>query len=73
MISIKKLRNDKDSFKSKLVGYACIIDRSNKKVLGKSKIVSQIKFEIETFEKDNLPDELKKILPSKPGSRSFSK
>ena len=62
-----------EACKSKLVGYACIIDRSNKNILIKNKIVSQIKFEIETFKKNNLPDELKKILPLKPGSRNISK
>ena len=59
--------------KSKLVGFACIIDRSNSKVLIKDKIISQIKFEIETFKKNELPAELKKIHPKKPGSRNLSK
>ena len=59
--------------KSKLVGFACIIDRSNSKVLIKDKIISQIKFEIETFKKNELPDALKKIHPKKPGSRNLSK
>ena len=59
--------------KSKLVGFACIIDRSNSKVLIKDKIISQIKFEIETFKKNELPAELKKIYPNKPGSRNLSK
>ena len=59
--------------KSKLVGFACIIDRSDSKVLIKDKIISQIKFEIETFKKNELPTELKKIHPKKPGSRNLSK
>ena len=59
--------------KSKLVGFACIIDRSNSKVLIKDRIISQIKFEIETFKKNELPAELKKIYPIKPGSRNLSK
>ena len=59
--------------KSKLVGFACIIDRSNSKVLIKDKIISQIKFELETFKKNELPAELKKIQPKKPGSRDLSK
>ena len=58
---------------SKLAGFACIIDRSNNKVLIKDKIISQIKFEIETFKKNELPAELKKIQPKKPGSRNLSK
>ena len=56
---------------SKLVGYACIIDRSNNKLLIKDEIVSQIKFEIATFKKNELPADLKKIKPVKPGSGSL--
>ena len=56
-----------------LLGYACIIDRSNETLLIKDKIISQIKFEIKTFEKDNLPSFLKKIPAVKPGSKSLSK
>ena len=37
----------------------------------KNKIVSQIKFNIQTFSENNLPNELKKIAPEKPGSRSL--
>ena len=56
-----------------MLGFACIIDRSNTKVLIKEKIVSQIKFEIKTFKKDELPNELKNIPPVKPGSNKLSK
>ena len=59
--------------KSNLVGYGCIIDRSSDKILIKSKIISQIKFKIDTFNDNNLPEELKKILPTKPGTRNISK
>ena len=58
---------------SSKLGYSCIIDRSDQKVLIKDKIISQIKFKIDTFKSDNLPDKLKKIAPIKPGSRSLSK
>ena len=55
---------------AKLVGFACIIDRSNNKNLKiKKKIVSQIKLNIPTYEKKNLPSNLKKIPITKPGSR----
>ena len=55
---------------AKLVGYACIIDRSNNKNLKiKAKIVSQIKLNIPTFNKKNLPSNLKNIPITKPGSR----
>ena len=59
--------------KAKLLGYACIIDRSNKEVLINNKIVSLIKLEIKTFMENELPDELKKIAPIKPGSSNPSK
>ena len=56
--------------KAKLIGYACIIDRSNKKNLKiKNKIVSQVKIDVPTFTKNNLPDYLKKISITVPGSR----
>ena len=57
--------------KSKLVGYACIIDRSNNKSLIKDKIVSQVKLKIETYKNNELPDDLKKIQPTTPGSRNL--
>ena len=61
------------SSKAKIVGFACIIDRSNKKSLKikNKKIVSQIKINVPTFPKKNLPDTLKKIAITKPGSRYF--
>ena len=59
--------------KAKIVGYACLIDRSNKKNLKiKKKIVSQIKIKIPTYKKNNLPNHLKSIPISKPGSRFIS-
>ena len=58
-------------YKSKVVGYACLINRSSKQSLKiKDKnIVSQIKLEIPTYKKNDLPIELKKIPITKPGSR----
>ena len=58
-------------YKSKVVGYACLINRSSKpslKIKDKD-IVSQIKLEIPTYKKNDLPIELKKIPITKPGSR----
>ena len=55
---------------AKLIGFACIIDRSNKKNLKiKQKIVSHMKIEVPTFNKNKLPSKLKSIPISKPGSR----
>ena len=59
--------------KANLVGYACIIDRSVNNISIQDKIVSQIQFNIETFSADKIPEDLKKINPTKPGSRNLSK
>ena len=58
---------------SVLIGYSCIIDRSSTDLLIKQEIISQVKFKIETYKPNELPNDLKNIKPSKPGSRSFSK
>ena len=56
--------------KGKLVGFACIIDISNKKQIKiKKKIISQIKLNVPTYNKNNIPKFLKKIPITKPGSR----
>ena len=62
-----------ETSKANLLGYACIIDRTNENVTIKDKIISQIKFNIETFSKDKLPDDLKNIKAIEPGSRNLSK
>ena len=55
---------------AKLLGFSCIIDRSNKKTLKiKQKIISHMKIKIPTFKKNKLPKSLKSIPISKPGSR----
>ena len=59
------------SINATIVGYACIIDRSNGKSLIKGKIVSQVELNIPTFTDNDLPEELSKIKPVKPGSRNL--
>ena len=54
-----------------IVGYACIIDRSNGKSLIKNKIVSQLTLNIPTYDKENLPTNLSSIKAVKPGSRNL--
>ena len=58
--------------KANLIGFACVIDRSDNDVLIKEKIVSQIKIKIAIFNENELPDELKKTPAIKPGSRNLS-
>jgi len=56
--------------KAKLIGFASIIDRSNKKSLKiKKKIISQIKIDVPTYKKNELPKSLSKITITTPGSR----
>ena len=56
---------------AEIIGYACIIDRSNGQSNIKDKIVSQVKLNIPTYKKENLPKELQSINPIKPGSRNL--
>ena len=56
--------------KAKLLGFACIIDRSTKKNLKiKKKIVSHLKIDVPTYKKNKLPKYLKFTPISVPGSR----
>ncbi len=56
--------------KSNVVGFASIIDRSNKKTLKiKKKIISHLKISVPTFKKNKLPYNLKLIPITTPGSR----
>ena len=55
---------------AKLLGFSCIINRSNKKTLKiKQKIISHMKINVPTFKKNKLPKSLKSIPIFKPGSR----
>ena len=56
--------------KAKLVGFAAIIDRSSKKTLKiKEKIVFHLKINVPTYKKDKLPNDLKFVPVTTPGSR----
>ena len=56
--------------KAKILGFACIIDRSNKKNLKiKKKVISHLKINIPTYKKNQLPSSLKSTPISVPGSR----
>ena len=60
-----------DKAGAEIVGYACIIDRSNNKSDIKNKIISQVELNIPTYSKDNLPEDLTLIEAIKPGSRNL--
>jgi len=56
--------------KAKLIGFASIIDRSSKKSLKiKKNIISHVKIEVPTYKKNQLPESLKYIPITVPGSR----
>jgi len=57
--------------KGKLLGFACLIDRSSKNTLKikNKKIISQIKLDVPAYKIKNLPSKLKNIAITKPGSR----
>ncbi len=57
--------------KANIIGYSCIIDRSNNQSSIKDKIVSQVKINIPTYDEKNLPKDLLSIKPIKPGSRGL--
>ena len=71
--SVLECSNIVEKNKANLDGYACVIDRTNNNTSIKKKIVSQIQLNIETFSEDKIPEALKKIQPTKPGSRNLSK
>ena len=60
------------SNKAYIIGYACIIDRSNGQSEIKGKIVSQVELNIPTYSKDKLPKELLSIDAIKPEAEIFN-
>ena len=54
-----------------IVGYACLIDRSNGKSAIKEKILSQVRIDIPTYTEKNLPKNLLTLKAIKPGSRNL--
>ena len=54
-----------------LLGIACVVDRSQEKIFNDHEIISLLKLDIPTYDPDNLPENLKKIEPVKPGSRKI--
>ena len=57
-------------FKAKLLGFACLIDRTSKKTIKiKTGITSHLKIDVPTFKANKLPLELKSIPITTPGSR----
>ena len=60
-----------NSANAHLLGFACLIDRSNGNSNLRQKIVSQVQIDIKTYKKDDLPKNLMSIPAIKPGSRDL--
>ena len=56
---------------AEILGYACLIDRSNGKSKINKKIVSQVEINIPTYKLEEIPDHLKDKKAIKPGSRNL--
>ena len=56
---------------AEIIGYACMIDRSNGESKIDKTIVSQIEIKIPTYKTENLPKHLENIKAIKPGSRNL--
>ena len=52
-----------------ILGIACIVDRLQGNIFDNLEIISLLKLDIPIYDPDNLPEDLKKIDPVKPGSR----
>lgn len=53
----------------KIIAEACLVDRSNEQYNLDVPLISLIKVKVKTFEKNNVPDNLKNVEAIKPGSR----
>jgi orotate phosphoribosyltransferase len=54
-----------------VIGFACLIDRSNGNSVIDKKIISQVQINIPTYKENNLPTNLISVPPIKPGSRGI--
>ena len=60
-----------EKFGAEIIGFASLIDRSSGKSKINKKIISQVQIEIPTFTEQNIPEKLKRIKATKPGSRDL--
>ena len=56
---------------AEVVGFACLIDRSNGNSSIGKKIISQVELNIPTYKESDLPENLISLTPIKPGSREL--
>jgi len=60
-----------EKFGGEIMGYACLIDRSNGKSKIDKEIISQVEIQIPTYKPDEIPEQLKLKKLIKPGSRNL--
>jgi len=60
-----------NSAQGNLIGFACLIDRSNGVSKLNKKIISQVQIDIPSFKENELPSDLASIEVTKPGSRNI--
>ena len=60
-----------EKFGGEIIGYACLIDRSNGKSKIDKEIISQVEIEIATYKPEEIPEQLKLKKLIKPGSRNL--
>tara|TARA_B100001057_G_scaffold40412_1_gene36308 strand:+ start:1422 stop:2006 length:585 start_codon:yes stop_codon:yes gene_type:complete len=68
--STKECLNKLSKLNINLLGIASVVDRSITSPFDNFEIISLLKINIPVYDEENLPDELKKIEPIKPGSRN---
>lgn len=56
---------------AEVLALTSIVNRSNKDEINNLPIISATKIDVETWDEDQLPEEIKKIPATKPGSRSL--
>ena len=69
--SVKEVMSLIESFGGIVVGVGVIVDRSNGKVILHENQFSIVPLEVKSYNEDEIPESLKKILIQKPGSRSL--
>jgi orotate phosphoribosyltransferase len=69
-LSLRECIDAIQPYSGKLLGAACIIDRSGGKADVGIPLVTLCRFDVPTYDPNNLPDELAKIPAIKPGSRA---
>ena len=69
--SVKEVMSLIELFGGIVVGVGVIVDRSNGKVILHENQFSIVPLEVKSYNEDEIPESLKKILIQKPGSRSL--